>query len=70
MIYQMMFAIITPALITGAFAERVKFSTFMVFMLLWATFVYDPLGALGLGRKGMDARDGRAGFCRRHGRAH
>ncbi len=43
MVFQMMFAIITPALITGAFAERVKFSTFIVFILLWATFIYDPL---------------------------
>jgi Amt family ammonium transporter len=43
MLFQMMFAIITPALITGAFAERKKFSTFLVFTLLWATFVYDPL---------------------------
>jgi Amt family ammonium transporter len=38
-----MFAVITPALITGAFAERKKFSTFLVFILAWATFVYDPL---------------------------
>ncbi|MDD5260131.1 MAG: ammonium transporter [bacterium] len=43
MIYQMMFAVITPALITGAFAERIKFSTFAVFSLLWATLVYDPV---------------------------
>ncbi len=43
MIFQMMFAVITPALITGAFAERVKFSTFLVFTLLWATLVYDPI---------------------------
>jgi Amt family ammonium transporter len=43
MIYQMMFAIITPALITGAWAERLKFSSFLVFMLLWATLVYDPV---------------------------
>jgi Amt family ammonium transporter len=43
MIFQMMFAVITPALITGAFAERMKFSSFLVFTLLWATFVYDPL---------------------------
>ena len=43
MIFQMMFAIITPALITGAFAERAKFSTFIIFILLWATFIYDPL---------------------------
>ena len=43
MVYQMMFAVITPALITGAFAERIKFSTFVVFTLLWATLVYDPI---------------------------
>src|SRR5256885_2944623 len=43
MLFQMMFAVITPALITGAFAERKKFSTFLVFTLLWATIVYDPL---------------------------
>jgi len=43
MVFQMMFAIITPALIIGAFAERMKFSAFLVFTLLWATFVYDPL---------------------------
>jgi len=43
MLFQMMFAIITPALITGTFAERMKFSTFLVFTLVWATLVYDPL---------------------------
>jgi Amt family ammonium transporter len=43
MLFQMMFAIITPALITGAFAERKKFASFILFTLLWATFVYDPL---------------------------
>jgi Amt family ammonium transporter len=43
MLFQMMFAIITPALITGAFAERKKFAAFLLFTLLWATFVYDPL---------------------------
>jgi Amt family ammonium transporter len=43
MVFQMMFAIITPALIIGAFAERMKFSAFLIFTLLWATFVYDPL---------------------------
>ncbi len=41
--YQMMFAVITPALITGAFAERMKFISFALFSLLWATFVYDPV---------------------------
>jgi Amt family ammonium transporter len=43
MIYQAMFAIITPALITGAFAERMKFSAFLVFMVLWVTLVYCPV---------------------------
>ncbi|MFH1075293.1 MAG: ammonium transporter [Pseudomonadota bacterium] len=43
MIYQAMFAIITPALISGAFAERMKFTAFMVFILLWSTLVYSPL---------------------------
>ncbi len=43
MVYQLMFAIITPALISGAFAERMKFSAYLVFTLLWATFVYDPV---------------------------
>ena len=52
MIYQMMFAIITPALITGAFAERVKFGSFLVFIILWATFIYDPLAHWVWGVKG------------------
>jgi Amt family ammonium transporter len=43
MIFQMMFAVITPALILGAFAERMKFSAFCVFILLWSTLVYDPV---------------------------
>src|SRR5438046_6419662 len=43
MVFQMMFAVITPALITGAFAERNRFKAFVVFTLLWATFVYDPV---------------------------
>ena len=43
MIFQLMFAIITPALITGAFAERVKFSSLLVFMTAWATIVYFPM---------------------------
>jgi ammonium transporter, Amt family len=43
MAYQMMFAVITPALIIGAFAERMKFSAFLLFSVLWATMVYDPL---------------------------
>ena len=43
MIFQCMFAVITPALIVGAFAERIKFSAFVLFTLLWATLVYDPI---------------------------
>jgi Amt family ammonium transporter len=41
--FQMMFAVITPALISGAFAERMKFSAYIVFILLWSTLVYDPV---------------------------
>jgi Amt family ammonium transporter len=43
MIFQAMFAVITPALITGAFAERMKFSAFFLFIFLWSTIVYDPI---------------------------
>jgi len=43
MAFQMMFAIITPALISGAIAERMKFSSYFLFILLWATLVYDPI---------------------------
>jgi Amt family ammonium transporter len=43
MIYQCMFAIITPALISGAFAERMKFSAYLVFIIAWSTLVYDPV---------------------------
>jgi Amt family ammonium transporter len=43
MAFQMMFAIITPALISGAIAERMKFSAYFVFIILWATLVYDPI---------------------------
>ncbi|MDR3564272.1 MAG: ammonium transporter [Negativicutes bacterium] len=43
MIFQAMFAVITPALITGSFAERMKFPAFVVFTLVWATFIYDPV---------------------------
>jgi Amt family ammonium transporter len=53
MAYQMMFAIITPALITGAFAERMKFSAFLVFSILWATLVYDPLAHMVWGTGGL-----------------
>ena len=70
MIFQMMFAIITPALITGTFAERIKFSTFLVFTLLWCTLVYNPVCPLGLGHRRVDPRPGGPGFCRRDRRAY
>ncbi len=43
MVFQMMFAIITPALVSGAFAERMKFSSFIIFIVAWSTIVYAPL---------------------------
>src|SRR5256885_1644435 len=53
MIYQLMFAIITPALICGAFAERMKFSAMVVFMVLWSGLVYDPMAHMVWGRGGL-----------------
>jgi Amt family ammonium transporter len=52
MIFQMMFAVITPALVIGAFAERMKFSAFLVFALLWTTLVYDPVAHWVWGKGG------------------
>jgi ammonium transporter, Amt family len=52
MVYQLMFAIITPALITGAFAERMKFSAMLVFMVLWALLVYSPMAHMVWGKGG------------------
>ncbi len=52
MLFQMMFAIITPALITGAFAERMKFSAFVLFTFLWTTIVYFPLAHMVWGKGG------------------
>lgn len=52
MLFQMMFAVITPALITGAFAERMKFSAFVLFTFLWVTFVYFPLAHMVWGKGG------------------
>lgn len=51
--YQMMFAIITPALIIGAFVERVRFKAFLVFTVLWATLVYDPVAHWVWGTNGI-----------------
>ncbi len=56
--FQMMFAIITPALITGAFVERVRFKTFLVFSLLWATLIYDPVAHWVWGPGGILGADG------------
>jgi Amt family ammonium transporter len=53
MVYQLMFAIITPALITGAFAERMKFSAMLVFMVLWAIAVYSPMAHMVWGKGGL-----------------
>jgi Amt family ammonium transporter len=53
MVYQLMFAIITPALITGAFAERMKFSAMAVFLLLWSFIVYDPMAHMVWGKNGL-----------------
>jgi Amt family ammonium transporter len=53
MIYQLMFAIITPALITGAFAERMKFSAMALFMILWSVLVYDPMAHMVWGKGGL-----------------
>jgi Amt family ammonium transporter len=63
MAYQMMFAVITPALITGAFAERMKFSAFLVFSLLWATIVYDPLAHMVWGGGIIGAKWGALDFA-------
>ncbi|MEN9936629.1 MAG: hypothetical protein RLZZ387_3208 [Chloroflexota bacterium] len=61
MVFQMMFAVITPALISGAFAERKRFKAFVVFSLLWATLVYAPVAhwvwAVGGWIRGMGALD-------------
>ncbi len=52
MVYQLMFAIITPALITGAFAERMKFSAMALFLILWSIFVYSPMAHMVWGKGG------------------
>jgi ammonium transporter, Amt family len=53
MVFQLMFAIITPALITGAFAERMKFSALVLFMVLWTVAVYDPMAHMVWGKGGL-----------------
>ncbi len=75
MVFQLMFAIITPGLIAGAFAERMKFSAMLIFTTLWFLFVYAPLAHMVWGQGGfLNASRRRAfshsGFCRRHRGAH
>ena len=74
MIYQLMFAIITPALITGAFAERMKFSSMAVFLSLWSLLIYCPMAHMVWGVGGLFNSAGTSHsqlrFCRRHGGAH
>jgi Amt family ammonium transporter len=53
MLYQLMFAIITPALITGAFAERMKFSGMLVFLSLWSLVIYTPMAHMVWGKGGL-----------------
>ena len=75
MIYQLMFAIITPALISGAFAERMKFSAMALFTLLWSLFVYAPMAHMVWGKDGLlnASLTGGVpyfGFCGRHRRSY
>jgi Amt family ammonium transporter len=63
MIYQCMFAVITPALISGAFAERKKFSAYILFILLWSTLVYDPVAHWVWGQGGWLRQAGALDFA-------
>jgi Amt family ammonium transporter len=63
MMYQGMFAVITPALIAGAFAERMKFSAYCLFTLLWATLVYDPIAHWVWGPDGWLVKRGALDFA-------
>lgn len=63
MVYQMMFAVITPALISGAFAERMKFSAYLVFALVWTTVVYDPVAHWVWGNGGWMKQQGVLDFA-------
>jgi Amt family ammonium transporter len=63
MLFQMMFAVITPALITGAFAERQSFKAFVLFALLWTVFVYSPLAHWVWGHGGWLAKLGALDFA-------
>ena len=62
-LFQMMFAVITPALITGAFVERVRFKAFLIFSLIWTTLVYDPVAHWVWGADGIFHRLGALDFA-------
>ena len=62
-IFQMMFAIITPALITGAFVERFKFTTYLVFLVVWVTIVYAPVAHWVWAPEGWLFKDGALDFA-------
>ncbi len=68
--FQLTFAIITPALIAGAFADRMKFSAMLVFMALWSLIVYAPIAHWVWEPSGLARGQGRARLRRWHGRAH
>ena len=70
MMFQMTFAIITPALIAGAFADRMKFSALCIFMALWSLLVYSPIAHWVWAPTGWGAHERRARLRRRHRRAH
>ena len=70
MVFQSKFAIITPALIAGAFAERIKFSTFVIFVVAWSTIVYTPLAHWMWGTGGWLGELGALDFAGRSGRPH
>ncbi len=70
MVFQAKFAIITPALIAGAFAERIKFSAFVIFIIAWSTIVYTPAGALDVGDWRLAGRARRPRFRRGRGGPH
>ena len=75
MVYQLMFAIITPALISGAFAERMKFSAMLLFTMLWSLLVYFPMAHMVWGKGGflnafLGGKIPTLRFRGRHGRAH
>jgi Amt family ammonium transporter len=68
--YQLKFAIITPALITGAFAERIRFNSYIIFLVLFSIFIFSPLAHATWHPDGVLAKLGVLGFCRWYGCAH